>query len=201
VTLHHARCMLCSIAFGASALAAGNTPGAVTAIIVPEGHYSRPALQEMGREAGRLLKDSGVTLRWQLATSAQDIQGLLIVVELHGNCDMDEAIPELKPGPLGSSYKVRGSLLPFGDLACDRIRGAVQSAHVPESRLPANLLLGRAMGRVLAHELYHIIADTSKHGSEGVAQKALSSRELASGQIDLEPADAELVRSALQRLR
>ena len=199
--LHHVRCMFCFVVFGVSAWAASNTPATVTAIVIPDGHYSRPALQEMGREAGRLLKNSGVTLRWQVGPPLQDFEGLLVVVELRGDCEMDGPIPELKRGPLGWSYKVKGSLLPFGDLACDNIRGAVQSVQGAESRVPGNLLLGRAMGRVLAHELYHIIADTSKHGRDGIAQQALSPRELASGQIDLEPADAELVRSGLQRVR
>jgi len=57
------------------------------------------------------------------------------------------------------------------------------------------------MGRVLAHELYHIIADTAKHGREGVAQRAFSARELAAGQLVLQPADADLVRSGLERVR
>jgi hypothetical protein len=57
------------------------------------------------------------------------------------------------------------------------------------------------MGRVLAHELYHIVAGTSRHGREGVAREAFSARELTDGQLDLDHSDAELLRGSLQRLR
>jgi hypothetical protein len=33
-----------------------------------------------------------------------------------------------------------------------------------------DLLLGRALGRVVAHELYHIVAQTARHGRAGVAK-------------------------------
>ena len=39
---------------------------------------------------------------------------------------------------------------------------------------------GRALGRVLAHELYHIFARTCHHGQEGVAKTALSGKALIS---------------------
>jgi len=62
-------------------------------------------------------------------------------------------------------------------------------------------MLGRAMGRVLAHELYHIVADTAGHGENGVAQPALSARELTSGQLELRASDVEAIQSGLREPR
>jgi hypothetical protein len=120
-------------------------------------------------------------------------------VKLVGHCDMDGPPAYLEPGPLGWAHEVDGAMLPFSDLACDNLRGAVQSAIVDGNPFRGNVLLGRAMGRVLAHELYHIVADTSEHGREGVAQAALSPRELTSGPLELRHSEMSLVQSGLGR--
>lgn len=199
MTLNHVRCALTLIFCLASVLAGQPTP--VTAVVMPDGRYSRVAIREMGREAAHILKKSGVSLRWHLAEPSQGVNGLLVVVKLVGRCDMDGPPAFLTPGPLGWSHEVNGVVLPFGDLDCDNIRGAVQSARLTGSQLRGNVLLGRAMGRVLAHELYHIVADTAEHGQDGVAQPALSARELTSGQLELRPSDVEAIQSRLRQAR
>jgi hypothetical protein len=153
----------------------------------------------MGREAAHILKQSGVSLRWHLGAPAQAVSGLLIVVKLVGHCDMDGSPAYLEPGPLGWAHEVDGTMLPFSDLACDNLRGAVESAILDGNPLRGNVLLGRAMGRVLAHELYHIVADTSEHGREGVAKAALSPRELTSGPLELRASELTAVQSGLSR--
>jgi hypothetical protein len=172
----------------------------VTAVVMPEGRYSRVAIREMGREAAHILRKSGVSVHWRLGEPTQAVNGLLVVVKLVGRCDMDGSPAFLMPGPLGWSHEVNGVVLPFSDLACDNIRGAVQSPLVGNP-LRGNILLGRAMGRVLAHELYHIVADTAEHGEDGVAQPALSARELTSGQLELRPSDVEAIQSGLRQAR
>jgi hypothetical protein len=159
------------------------------------------AIREMGREAARILKRSSLSLRWHVGAPSQSVNGLLVVVKLVGHCDMDGSPAYLVPGPLGWSHEVNGTIIPFSDLACDNLRGAVQSAADHGNGVRANVLLGRAMGRVLAHEVYHIVADTSEHGREGVAQAALSPRQLTSGELELGPAEVDAVESGLARAR
>jgi|SRR5208337_4728642 len=173
----------------------------VTAVVMPDGRYSRVAIREMGREAAHILKKSGVSFEWRLGEAAQSIDGLLVVVKLVGRCDMDGPAAILIAGPLGWSHEANGVVLPFSDLACDNIRGAVQSASISGNPLRGNFLLGRAMGRVLAHELYHIVADTTEHADDGVAQAALSARELTSGRLELQPSDVEAMQTGLRQAR
>jgi hypothetical protein len=173
----------------------------LTAVVLPDGQYSQVAVSEMGREAAHILKQSGLSLRWRVGTPAQSVSGLLVVVKLRGRCDMDGSASFLVPGPLGWSDAVNGTILPFSDLACDNIRGAVQSAISDGSVVRGNVLLGRAMGRVLAHELYHIVADTSEHSSGGVTQATLTPRQLTSGELPMQRAETEAVASALSRGR
>jgi len=205
VTLNYVRCAPCWILCAAISCAApvlGSPPSTpLTAVVLPDGRYSAVAMREMGREAAHILKRSGVTLRWQVGIPAQAVSGRLIVVKLLGHCDMDGSPSFLVPGPLGWAHEVDGTILPFSDLACDNLRGAVESAIADGNPLRGNVLLGRAMGRVLAHELYHIVADTSDHGRDGVTQATLTPRELTSGQLELKPSAVGAVQSRLLRAR
>jgi hypothetical protein len=155
----------------------------------------------MVREAAHILKKTGVSLHWHLGEPAQGVEGLLVVVKLVGRCDMDGPPAFRISGPLGWSHQVNGVILPFGDLACDNIRSAVESARIAGDQLRGNVLLGRAMGRVLAHELYHIAADTAEHGQDGVAQAALSARDLTSGPLEFRPSDVAAIQSGLRQAR
>jgi hypothetical protein len=173
----------------------------VTAVVLPEGRYSKVALREMGREAAHILKQSGLSLRWRVGVPAQSVSGMLVVVKLLGRCEMDGSPAHLVPGPLGWAHEVDGTVLPFSDLACDNLRGAVESALAAGNQPGGNVLLGRAMGRVLAHELYHILAGTSVHGRDGIAQAAFSARQLTSGPLELGAREVAAVQNGVGRTR
>ncbi len=193
--------LLLSAAFFSIPVLAHSSSTAVTAVVLPQGRYSKLAVREMNREAGRILKRSGVSLHTRIGPPQQAVRGLLVVVKLVGHCDMDGTPAYLEPGPLGWAHEVDGEIIPFSDLACDNLRGAVEAAIAEGNPIRANVLLGRAMGRVLAHELYHIVGDTAAHAREGVAQPALTPRELTTGELDLLPADLVAVEKGLNATR
>lgn len=204
MTLNYVRCAPLIFAAGISCAApmqakSPSTP--LTAVVLPDGPYSQVAVREMGREAAHILKRSGLALRWRVGAPAQSVNGLLVVVKLLGRCDMDGSPAFLVPGPLGWSSAVDGTILPFSDLACDNIRGAVQTAISDGNVVRGNVLLGRAMGRVLAHEVYHIVADTSQHSHDGVTRAALSPRELTSGELQMQRSESRAMESGLSRGR
>ena len=72
---------------------------------------------------------------------------------------------------------VDGKVLPFAAVDCDRIRSLLGTA-LSYSRSQASSLMGRAMARVLAHEIYHILADTTKHTSHGVTKRQFGTDDL-----------------------
>jgi len=76
--------------------------------------------------------------------------------------------------------------MPFADIRCDAVSSLVGQAD--------SLLFGRALGRVLAHELWHILGNTFAHGENGIAQRALSAEQLVSGRLALDPADLDRFR-------
>jgi hypothetical protein len=179
----------------------GETSSPVTAVIFPEGQYSKTAVREMGREAAHILKRSGVALRWRIGAPPQSVAGRLVVVKLIGRCDMDGSPAYLQPGPLGWAQEVDGTVIPFSSLACDNLRGAVEAAPMHGDQPRGNAALGRAMGRVLAHEIVHVVTDSSAHASQGVTQPALTPRELTSGAFEMQPSEVEAVQDGLSRIR
>ena len=102
MTLNYVRCALClllgttifSAAISCAAtVRAGQPPTListpVTAVLLPDGRYSKVAIGEMVREAARIVKHSGVSLHLLVGSPAQPVSGLLVVVKLVGRCDMD----------------------------------------------------------------------------------------------------------------
>lgn len=186
---------LCCFSFAALGSARQLATERYTVILLPDHRYSAVALQEMGREASAILLRSGIALRWYIGFTPEVFDGSLVVVNLRGRCDMQEEPPAVQGGALGWTHSENGSLLPFAELACEPIRGSVQSALPGRDAARGNTMLGRAMGRVLAHELYHIAGETFKHGRDGVAQATLSPQDLISNRLELDPEDVETIRS------
>jgi hypothetical protein len=55
---------------------------------------------------------------------------------------------------------------------------------------------GRALGRVVAHELYHIFANTLHHGSDGVGKSAYTVQELLNDEFRFEDREGDALRTA-----
>jgi hypothetical protein len=53
---------------------------------------------------------------------------------------------------------------------------------------------GRALGRILAHELYHILANTQHHGRAGVAKESYTVADLPCADFEFEEREFELLR-------
>ena len=51
-----------------------------------------------------------------------------------------------------------GNVLPFSEVECDKIASSIRPEMSKSQWHDRDSVLGRAMGRVLAHELYHMLA-------------------------------------------
>jgi len=60
-----------------------------------------------------------------------------------------------------------------------------------------NTALGRALGRVMAHELYHIVGETTAHQIRGVAKASLSVQDLIGASLDFDIASLTQMRPPL----
>jgi len=175
-------------------------PYTLAVAVLPQGEYAPVVIKEMVREAASILKHSGLKIEWRLGAGNQVFEEPLAVVKLLGTCNMDLPGSPGKLGPLGWTHTADGDILPFSELACDNIRNAIQSELRAADRF-SNALLGRAMGRVLAHELFHIVAATKEHTTAGVSQAGLSAAELLSNRLELDSAGVELIQDRLHGTR
>jgi hypothetical protein len=152
--------------------------GPVTLILQFEAQHSEPSVNEMKRELQNLMRPSGVELSWRSLDeiSSKDSFPSVVVVTFHGTCQTKPFAPPLPTDPVALAYAhvSNGTVIPFADVECDRVRSSLTST--PGAR--SDLLFGRALGRVLAHELHHIIGQTRAHTQQGVSRKSLSARDL-----------------------
>ena len=77
------------------------------------------------------------------------------------------------------TYSVDGQLLSFGEVECDRVRRSVQQAVGKGDPEKHQVALGVALARVMAHEMYHMMSNSSVHTKDGVTKESLSARELS----------------------
>ncbi len=173
------------------------TATSLTVVFHFDSAYSDRSFLEMKREIGSILKDSGVHLDWRDRNKLNSAESFdnLVVVNFRGRCQMSpDALRADTPGPLAFTHRSDGVVLPFSEVECDRVRSSVQRGMGGDDYVRSDLLLGRALARVLAHELYHVLASTGSHAARGIAQPALSSADLVSEQLQLNDAELDRMR-------
>jgi hypothetical protein len=94
---------------------------------------------------------------------------------------------------LGFTRTSNGQVLPFSELECGHIRRSIAPLAVGYSTKDRESLLGRAMGRVLAHELFHIFANTEKHGQQGVTKTSYNRKDLVAEGFEFDAQDAKRI--------
>jgi hypothetical protein len=184
-----------SLLFLAAALgcAAPSTATDVTVVIDFNGPHSDRSIEQMKREAEGIMKDSGVHLEWKVRDAVgTDSYPNLVLVRFKGRCVL-EPDPLLydERGPFAFTYSSEGQVLPFTEVACDHVSASVQSAISGDDFSRLDFLMGRALGRVLAHELVHILTRSGNHAREGVGQTALSGKELIGAPLRLSRIEVE----------
>jgi hypothetical protein len=152
--------------------------GPVTLILQFDAQHSEPSVNEMKRELQNLMRGSGVDLKWRSLSeiSSTDSFPSVVVVTFHGTCETKPFAPPLTANPTALAYThvSNGTVIPFTDVECDRVRSSLTSTPGAHS----DVLLGRALGRVLAHELHHILGRTRAHTQQGISRKSMSARDL-----------------------
>lgn len=153
----------------------------------------------MREEVSEIMEPIGITFEWRNLADAtgSEVSVELAVITLKGNCTTAALSPHTSgtPGALGWTHVSDGVILPFSEVDCDRIRTFLQKELLAREPAIRNMLFGRALGRVLAHELYHIFANTGRHGSCGVGKSAYSVQELFSDDFRFEDRESDLLRA------
>jgi hypothetical protein len=192
-------CLITGLAVPLGAGVERVSPSVLTVILDFKGPFSRASLREMERETGLVLRSSGVRLDWRMmGENPHASYSELVVMTFKGNCEYEPAPPiydEL--GPLAMTHTVDGEILPFGEVDCDRVVNSARTAMSGNDYSRADLLIGRVLGRVVTHELVHMLTRSGEHGTEGVAKPSLSGRQLIAGYLRLSAFDIDRLKQKL----
>ena len=121
----------------------------------------------------------------------------IAVIRFDGRCEPLTAAQTEQPPRrwvLGSTLVSGGRVLPFMSIECDRVRTFL-STHPLEV---GDQAYGRALGQVIAHELYHILLGTGRHSLRGLSKSAHSPRELGRVTNDFDPEVRRRIVAALR---
>ena len=162
-------------------------------------------IEPMQTELDEIMASLGLRFDWRSLDTANghDVMAEILVVNFKGTCQSGDLAPEVsRGGALGWTHISDGEVLPFADVDCDKIRVLLTSPAASVPSLERERMLGRAMARVLAHEMYHFFTNSTKHAASGIAKAFYSSRELASPHLSFEEAQIHEVREGrLRNLR
>jgi hypothetical protein len=153
-------------------------------------------LSALRSELDAIMEPAGYQFEWHALKEADGHTAYpeLVVVSFKGDCQAAGLSGAAEPGALGWTHRSGGELLPFTSVDCDRIQRLMSRPLMSTDPRERNHTLGRAVGRVLAHELYHILGKTSGHGAGGVAKPYYSPRELTAETFHFDESDRKLLR-------
>jgi len=185
-------CLLPVSTFFAQADSAVPT-GATLEVYVKGQESSTPdVLSAMNRELGSLMQPAGFRVVWRGVSDPPSSAGAehLLMVELRGVCTAQflsmASTPLSSPLPLASSSVADGKVLPFSWVDCTALNRFLAPVVSTPSQAEQDGLYGRSMARLLAHELYHILAQTDDHAPTGIAKARFSTADLLADHFDFE---------------
>jgi hypothetical protein len=197
------RLLLSLAIFSLPSFAAAAEPGSglLNVYLKSDGGTPTAILDQMKLQMDVLMRAAGYSVEWQNPHMMQGAPGHLVVVEFKGGCGGPAAVADatlsdgaLDGRSLGSSAVTEGHVLPFSSVDCNALNQLLDPSLSHKSPGQRDEVYGRAIARVLAHEFYHVLAQTVEHTHEGLSKAHLSARELMQEHL-------EFVSTALREMR
>jgi hypothetical protein len=189
-----------AVALPASLFAAVGEPVQMTVLVDFEQPHSRHTLRQVQTQLDRVLSGTGLTL------SLAERNGLetpsrfhdLLLFTMKGQCSM-EALPigalSDERGALAMVHSTDGEILHYGEVECDKIRSSLEHVLGKQQTRAYQGAFDIALGNVMAHEIYHMLAGSAEHTHSGVTRPGLSASELLNRKLAL----PEAARLAIRR--
>jgi len=181
-------CLLTSSLSVPVAAASLPAPGKIAVSLrLRTGTVHAAAFKALQRELTGLMYSAGVTTQWEDPTSYRDVSGYTVVVDLEGDCSVPfhaETVTPPEGWPIGSTATADNHLLPFVNVNCSVLNALLSPFTADQPDALREFVFGRALGRVLAHELYHIVTQSEDHSGAGVAKARFSAADLMKNQFE-----------------
>jgi hypothetical protein len=140
----------------------------------------------MKRELTSLMSTAGYRVQW----GDESHSPLLVVVELNGTCALPLGYPvrtsASSAGALATTAVTDGQVLPFASVNCAALARSLSAPLAGDPTAQRDYYFGRAMARVVAHELYHIIMRTPDHSQNGITRSCFSTNDLMTERFEFE---------------
>lgn len=199
--------VLAALSFAAGGMAVEHPPSTEVAIFLDFEHAAPPAVVAyMEAEVDRILSPSGLQFEWHALNEAEASATFadLAVARFKGACAIrSETLAgrhSTKPIALAATAVADGHVLPFTEVDCHTLTQFLGPEILALPGRDRDRALGRAMGRVLAHELYHIFGETCKHASRGVANAYHSRGDLLAPEFNFRAAESDMFRNFNARI-
>lgn len=155
-----------------------------------------PAIGYMQTELTSSLASAGVGVHWVDAGQALSAPGRLLTIELRGVCQPVWSSVGIFTdlSALAASEIVDGKVLPYGWIDCTALNQLLGRSLPRDSEDERAKVYGRALSRLLAHEVYHMLAQTEKHTRTGLSKARFNVADLLAQNLRFEP-------SAVAKLR
>lgn len=156
-------------------------------------------LNAIRREVESIVVPAGIHITWNSDPGA-GVYSRIAVIRLQGQCRAESTIhaDRRDAEPLGQTQIVDGKAIPFADVRCDSVHKVIdRDLRAANTSVDREELLGRALGRVMAHELYHVLLRTRSHGRSGLARPVLTSSDLLAVHDTFAPADEHKLTESL----
>jgi len=169
----------------------------LTLVLDFQGPRSETAVAEMEREFAGIMKETGLRFEFRmrsdvLGASFQD----LVLLRFKGKCLFEPAgYLYDERGPFAFTYSTDGVVQPFSEVSCDKVSASIRTAMSGSDYAQADRLLGRALGRVVAHEVVHMLARSGGHARQGVTRPALTANQLLGATLELDPSELDRART------
>jgi hypothetical protein len=159
------------------------------------------AVREMQREMYKLYRDVPISIAWHQLSGYQSVgvAPRIVFVHFEGNCRAATLPPRqaVAAVALASVNRVDGQMLPIVTVDCDRIAGYIWPAMTGAERVLGDGAFGRAVARVLCHELYHYLTGEAKHTQSVLFRASISPTNLLAAELRLKADEIADLKKAL----
>jgi hypothetical protein len=145
---------------------------------------SNLSLHAMRKELGALMAPAGFNVEW-LGLGESVSATRVIWVELKGPCQVSTGrTKKFKNGTALASTSVQdGKVMPFSWVDCNAVERFLGSSLEPFNNADRNIVYGKALARLIAHEFFHVIAATEAHTSGGLSKTSFTIADLLGPEI------------------
>jgi hypothetical protein len=158
-------------------------------------------LENMKRELSGIMESAGYHVVYgnpRMPDKAGHFSAL-VVLELHGSCGMPPGNYRIERAvasgaSLAETAVSSGVVMPFSRIHCANLSRMIGPMLADEAGAQRDYFYGRAMARVAAHEIYHVMMGSREHGHEGVAKASFSVADLLEEGFDFDRTALALLR-------